>query len=368
MSKNTAETAKVLTGANEAYVFNFEAEVARAKQDYPQETRNTTFLDMSKPGWRAKAIKWLRNTSPEYKTLLTTQDIPYALDKIALQMNGAFFLRDSVTRRSLLCSYSVPSLKLATIDENKEALMQFNHELGHIVVPGGALSVATAKKLATDPIKQDFAMNKVEITADCFAVLRGFTQATFSDADADSLALMRSVATIKDLDLIHLSTQSIDQIRIDAQDGKLTDLTPQEIKVIAREHAKKFSLSKAELSRSRAEELLAPAKAEELLKSVQALDVNSPLRYAVSRFLATEFKVSGKEGVSFAAGSAEFLENAHGILAAEIDALGMKRIISLTPAEKDLSAHSSVALTFATQQNRLNGKIAFAAYLKAMFD
>ncbi len=354
-------------GDNEKYVFDFETEVARAKSDYPAETKNITFLDLSKPESRAQAIKWLKNTSPEFKSLLTTKNLSNAFDQLVLLMGGAFYLRDSITQRSLLCAHSAPPLKVSGTDKDGEALFQFNHELGHLVVPGGSVPVGEAKGLATNPAKQQFVINRTEIAADCFAVLRGFSQATFSDADADSLALMRALSALKDMDLIHLSTQGIDQIRIDAHDGNITSLTPREIKAIARDHAKKFRLSETEVTGSSAEAIfLKSSTPEEKLKIVQDLDITSPLRYAFSRLLATDFKVSGKNGASFTNGSAEFLENAHDILAAEIDALGMKRIVSLAPAEKDISEHSAAALAFATLQQPINSKASFSAYIKAI--
>ncbi len=255
--------------AAKTYIFDFNAEVARARAEYPAETKSFTFVDLADPNaeeqiwaWHAtraveniyKDLDW-RKASPGWEArhgvkLLAPEDLdPVAFIKALPQFAK---LVDQMTKKTLaspaLCTPAFNGYALIAIDTSKkvgllqdsekDCFLAFNHELGHALLPKDLLSLFTGNffaDLARLLPKYSKEKNMAEKKAETFAALRGLRQGIFDASDVRDLAIER-LARVCD-DAVHFTTDAL--LALPALDN-IESLCPPAIKNIAAKHAERF--------------------------------------------------------------------------------------------------------------------------------
>jgi hypothetical protein len=213
------------------FVFNFDQAVEEAKRDYPKETRNVTFIDTSAPDAAEKLLAWAKEagfSKTQYEALL---------DKMENQV--AFATASNSTDHKLLGMpvTRAPEKYGFKGEKEKSAFFTFNHELGHLVIPGG---------LANESTKST---EYREHAADTFAVLRSLQQGVLDKKDIVNKADGRGQEMLFTGDLTHLTSMSLDAVAINPKNTDFISLSKKAIIKIAQKHAARFETdAKAEKS------------------------------------------------------------------------------------------------------------------------
>lgn len=182
-------------------VFDYAAAVSAARRDYPQETAQVTFIDLSSPDAAQQLRDWLRKASPAFIRSLGETEKPetaifHAVEKF-LMKNGVAEV-DYATGNILVASSSQPKSKYlgATSTVAQEAAYAFAHELGHAVTRNGFTAnwrglTRRGKPSLHDALPHERA--EAEMAADVFAVLRNLSQQTMTQEQAKSVSLARAL-------------------------------------------------------------------------------------------------------------------------------------------------------------------------------
>ncbi len=222
-------------------LFDMKAAVAEARLDYPAETNNISFIDITSPFARLKIWKTLHSMSREMKAELKDDCETTSLWRVASYViaKRCCALKDPVTGRGLLAMSPVAG-KWPFSNPH----FSFSHELGHLVLPEG--SPQSMEPLQGNGINNDewddmALKNGWETPADVFAALRCLRKNTLTVREIADIAQNRAIDIITDGDMSYATTHALDGVIAYAGDAPLS-LTPQEIKAVASEHARKCRL------------------------------------------------------------------------------------------------------------------------------
>jgi len=210
--------------------FDFNKAVEEARRDFPEETKNVTFIDLDAPDAAASMSAFFDSLTPAQQESVA-ENRRYDPDFMTPQQGASvWFTGDG---RSMFTAYGSRS----TLAENekifypetnmdKQNYFTFQHELGHIVVKDG-----------------NKPNNRSEHGSDTFALLRGFKSGFFNKLDAQKISLGRDTLAWYNADVTHISSMSLDALVINPKQLDFISLTPQETAKIAADHADTFSLN-----------------------------------------------------------------------------------------------------------------------------
>ncbi|MDY0008163.1 MAG: hypothetical protein RBS08_00520 [Bdellovibrionales bacterium] len=207
--------------------FDFDRAVQRARQDYPAETRNITFIDIDRPDAQQQYAGWLAQLSPKARVRATQCGVP----KLESD-TGAFAMGFEGKVVVAVHGQQPQSWRVPEIPQGRWMQYVFDHELGHAVVKGGMYNGI----LNPPP-------NFKESIADSFAVLRGLRNGTLQREEIRILAdhRMEDFMRRQGLPQQHLTTMALDALVINPKQTDFMSLSHAEIKSVAHAHAKAFS-------------------------------------------------------------------------------------------------------------------------------
>lgn len=253
-------------GFSPPYVFDFSAAVTKARQDYPELTRNVTFIDLSQPEARQQMLAEISKISPppseeQVKTFLAEFDVSKNGDGFVNDCGGMTFLFSASRPQHGFFARKLP---------HNAAAYTFTHELGHIVVKGGRFSQAGS------PAVNQWAENFSENIADSFAIITGLSEGWLTPDHVLRISLERSMNGWISRDMNHITTIALDNIVLRAEEIAPPSLSPAEIAAISHRHALEFTLPRGSMSYT-FNELSAHSPADRLsaLESVGSLAFES---------------------------------------------------------------------------------------------
>lgn len=228
--------------------FVFQDAVAKAKRDYPAETRNITFIDGSAPDAREQVAAWVKkNINTDYmKWVMPNNSKESIIDNIAHSaMKQSFFaMKDPVSQKGLMFFDEKQAQENLPLDRDAKLHYMFNHELGHLVMKD-----ATASDLYNTHKNTPYAFLRGVVTqavlesenkADSFGALKSYAEGHLDADDLRTIAAGRAQAMIANNMSSHLTAMSLDALSISADMGQFISLKPAEIKAIAAEHARLY--------------------------------------------------------------------------------------------------------------------------------
>jgi hypothetical protein len=217
-----------------ADIFDFPAAEAAAQRDYPEETKDIMFVDLSLPDAKEKLHAWYSNSGHKF----TERDLEDLLKRpfANISCDGTKKILASNPKKSPSTNH------MRWMDDMLRAKFDhfcFNHELGHLIIPGG---IYLASQKLSHTIHTG---NKRESLADCFAVLRGLQQKTLSADEVREISVRRS--TTESWRGQYLTSRVIDEALIRHGDAGSETLTPEEIKSLVQKYAEKYAPSQNEV-------------------------------------------------------------------------------------------------------------------------
>lgn len=205
--------------------FDFNKAVEEAKHDFPEETKNVTFVDLDAPEADQQLRDWVNSLSEKTKNAMQRGG---ALDAFSTNCSGFAFDAQSEGKKILaIHSNYCKDITMFGHAPEKQAAFVFDHELGHIVVP-----------------EANTATNKSENKADGFAIIRGLKRGSMDKKDAQLIADSRAVDFFLEGDLVHLTTAGMDNLIVNPKKINFLDLTPAQIAAIAHKHGETFASDK----------------------------------------------------------------------------------------------------------------------------
>ncbi len=229
--------------------FKFNEAVAEIRKDYPEESRDVTFIDTSSwfAKWRIVYALW--RMEPQFLDALKNRTKKTSLPAIAalIVKHGFSSLRDPLSQYGLCVANSAYKGTMPL----RNLQYAFDHEFGHLAVEG-----ATQRKLfslkspedITQPDEATALTNQWETKADVFAALRGLKRGTLERKDIETLSTNRALNTYFGYGTTHATTKGLDALLVTYEDAKVLSLTPEEIKTIAAQHGREFCLTGQEVS------------------------------------------------------------------------------------------------------------------------
>lgn len=213
------------TCAGSSMKFDFNQAVADARSDYPEETKNTTFIPVSTFRGKKQIEKWFNESSG----ITDQEELRKLITKHRESAKHGVFCKSFITGKSILSmSYKGPSLLhiyrkgLGRKSLLSNAQRTFDHELGHAVM-------ANTSIFSLHPKMQ-------ENVADAFSLLRGFQQGTLDKTAIDKLQeeTHRRAYSKKFWDQDHEFVPIVaNKVRAELENVKPSQLMPQKVKEIA---------------------------------------------------------------------------------------------------------------------------------------
>lgn len=261
--------------------FNFDAEVARIRHDFPEETKDVTFIDLCAPNAEEKVREWVCNQSGLVETfldllyaagsaevrteLLSLKDLPLyeqtaGLGTICpeaptvLQESMEDDIR-SILKSSKVCRQYKGNKKLVAVKTSynqnfkelaaeKHPYFSLYHETGHIIVASPDFD--NIEEQPPEFIRAE--KRNWENGADTFALTYGIRNGVFEEQDCEAILKHRLVHGTSG-DTVHFTCEAIEGIPETLQGRLPAFLIPAEITEIANLHARKFLRTAAEMTR-----------------------------------------------------------------------------------------------------------------------
>ncbi len=229
--------------------FEFNQAVADLRQDFPEESKQVTFIDTA--SWLAKwrIVFALSRMSPEFIGALKNRTKKTSLAGIAEVIIKHKFssLRDPLTRRGICAGNSEHEGPMPL----RNLQYGLDHEFGHLAVPNamqGDLLIRKSPKDVTQPDETTALINQWETKADVFAALRGLNRSTMERSDIETLSTSRALNAYFGYGTTHATSKGLDSLLVSYDDAKVHSLTPREISALAEKHGQEFSLTGEEVS------------------------------------------------------------------------------------------------------------------------
>lgn len=232
-------------------LFDFEKAVSIARADFPAETKNVTFIDLSLPDARAKLHDWLASTAPAFRDKYLEHS---SADEFVEKCFVPFGLnvKDGISDSTLICARSrtKPGSHVFP-DAAKDLAYTFCHELGHGIAKGGIPQMML--DLVFRPEEEEFwdmigQVNLAENVADTFASVYGVSKGWLDDkGDLGRIGFGTSLSPWFAADLTHFTTIAIDNLALDIGKLNIPSLSTAEIKAIAERHAAEFTPAQGQL-------------------------------------------------------------------------------------------------------------------------
>lgn len=181
--------------------FNFDAEVSRIRRDFPDETKNITFIDLSATDARARVCSWVLRESGITDQMPVPPEIFHTIDRI---LSGNNLTTVSFSGLDRLITFRTSYTASMAMDGKKLPYFGLYHELGHCLVPQ-ALPLDDRKLSLEDSVDK-------EIRADVFALLYGMRNGIFSDQDAQDIVKSRLWNALS-FNIGHFTSEAVENAR-----------------------------------------------------------------------------------------------------------------------------------------------------------
>lgn len=227
------------------YAFDFEIEVADIRADFPEETKNITFLDLAVPDAKEKLIDWYMNHMQHifHSGESSATKIKSIKKFVEHGLKDPAFVQQNMTSQNHKTHYLVAVNCGTPIgfteSPQKSLFFVLNHELGHILdtAPEKLDIRALIKKN-----KDEFALRETkragEITADIFALARGLQKGILNAADAFDISRYRSMQAFLWADSDHFTSKAIERFLEQTCATNFSTVPPRELIVAAKSFSK----------------------------------------------------------------------------------------------------------------------------------
>jgi hypothetical protein len=264
--------------------FDFNKAVVSALHDFPQATKDVTFIDLDAPDARAQIAAWVQDLEPDDRARLTVNG---ELAEMTPESAG-FALRIPGSRHGILAIHSKfqENVDILHAAPEKQAGFLFRHELGHLVVPG-ASGLRTA-----------FAEN----AADLFSAGMGLRDGSLTAEDVQNVRLDRLRQYLGYGDVLHLAAAALGRLVEVSQDAKFHTLEPKDIVLLAQKHGDNLSLGPEAQQRFDqaldAPEAMDPKRAsQQILLQLSRLMLQAPRNSAGFQTPAQILRLYAKSGI-----------------------------------------------------------------------
>lgn len=186
--------------------FKFKEAVREATRDHSMTRSKITFIDASTPDARGKFNAAIAGFSPRAKKLLSDkkQTSDELFDAIITDVGSCMFV-DPVTRKKIVVIDTKNSAGLIIGDVQ----FIFDHEVGHSVTQRGHEYMINNFGSYFIPLHE---ITGAEITAELYAVMRGFARGSLTPKKAIEIAEERLVQAWLRGSVTHLTTLAIDKV------------------------------------------------------------------------------------------------------------------------------------------------------------
>jgi len=227
--------------------FDLQKAIAQVRADFPGETDNFTFVDLSAPAAAQQFRSWLESTDAGYRRIMQWDETIEAFSERAV-LNLGFCAFDPVSGKSFVGARSTLGGRRGAFDDPFKTLAYtFAHEVGHVITPGGipfdALRIMepdTGQNTAGQRVAQ---VNAAENAADSFAALYCLAKGWLDRDDIAHLALNNANFPLFNADFAHFTTVALERILISPDIAAVAGLTPREIRMIASRHGDESAAS-----------------------------------------------------------------------------------------------------------------------------
>ncbi len=245
-------------------VFDFEAEVEKARAEYPAETKDITFIHVNDEDAVEQLAKAFESMTPVYRRWLLETDgesVSSLAAEMILSDISTFSTRDPFNGKAVLVFD--PLSVLTGIDVGRQAMKRFafRHELAHMLIneANGAQTIASLTQYdianADDHPQVQAILDEEECLheniCDTFAAISGLKEKWLRPEEVSAIALDRARTSLFHRDVTHLTTLALDKLVLGDRDANFVSLTPQEIKKIAAEHGRLYTPEAAEAEKIR---------------------------------------------------------------------------------------------------------------------
>ena len=194
--------------------FDFNKEVARAYDDFPQLRNHTAFVDFADPSLTIIQSNQQMTMSKRLKRNLK-------------KIGSCVYPVKSTSGKEFNLVSLHPKKRLNVLNENTDKYKTFDHEVGHCLIPGR---------------KTIFREN----AADAFGAIR-YLQRFGRHEDIAIVSAARSYYLMKDADWKHLSSPLLNQIVEDSKSFDFKSLSPEETVQKAKNYAERFTPSENDM-------------------------------------------------------------------------------------------------------------------------
>jgi len=232
-------------------LFDFEKAVAIARADFPEETKNITFIDLSLPDAPAKLAAWLQATDPQFREKYLEDS---SIEEFAQNcfVPAGLNVKDGLSGATLICARSrAREGNHIFPDAATDLAYTFVHELGHGIAKNGIprlmleMVFQPAQEQYWDMIAQ---INLAENVADTFASVYGVAKGWLNDkGDLGRIGFGTTISPWFAADLTHFTSIAIDNLALTIDKLDIPSLSTKEIKAIAERHAEEFTPAQNEL-------------------------------------------------------------------------------------------------------------------------
>jgi hypothetical protein len=223
--------------------FDFNKAVADLRRDYPEATRNVTFIDSSRRDAVEQLAAWYKEeVSAEYRdSQVDVSDwenkntVRNALYEAMHNKGGAFSAYDPASGKSLVVAHGrADTLGIGIapgLPKQSKLAFVFNHEAGHVLLKNGIFRKRKKKTIPNDKALR--ITRGYEISADTFAVLRGFKQGWLERRDMDRLVRWRDNPSLQ-----HETASALLALAEKHAPEDMVSRSPREIMKMAERHAR----------------------------------------------------------------------------------------------------------------------------------
>jgi hypothetical protein len=239
----------------------FQETVAQIRADYPEESKNVTFVDTAARNWQQGVKEYLEKISPAArnkhvdkvltgyvaKLNLRRKSIkPLNLptnteDKIRMYLRALQEYGSSFTHKDFETGHAiVVIMKETNLRSDRKGTVY--HEFGHIAVPGGMHDNRNEKYKIRAESEASGIILKTEIAADVFECLNEMQKNPAGAKAVANLSLTRAFEYFGFGGTKHLTTIALDKILVTEKDT-IQSLTPEQIKAVAAAHAQECEIT-----------------------------------------------------------------------------------------------------------------------------
>lgn len=219
----------------------FNKVVDHIRADFPADTKNIVFVDLADVAAREKIALWFNRLPETARADLVQKYTPLTPNELlhAYHETGAFAEIMPAGMPSLVGVNSSTIDTWMFTDPQKQLVFSILHETGHILTSFPATAVGMRSDIRQKTLHE---LHVDENAADNFATMYGRHAGLFSAADAIHLSTVRALHAWLVLDVVHLTSLSLEGLHLRHSDAEFISLSRSDIKLLAAHYAKTCSL------------------------------------------------------------------------------------------------------------------------------